>query len=344
MSVKRKIGFIVLLFCAVLMAFVSATSVSKYIFEHHDKIEGHYADIHLSHNGGGQTVIMEESAGGYVGYFNLTIRNYVTAEDQSLVSARRLSYAIRTPESGEIGAGHLTDAWGENFPLYAADSGKYAVSFSGVDDQLQSLGKDAPDGDPEQEFKTYIVEVRRSADEFLKDSEEFDVIIEIREPYVAYRVFTVKASTGLISVGADTDTHFGFNLVTVRVTTAKNYAFSPEGGETITFADPAKVVFTWDHNVSFDINRFAESTAGSLPKDPAADYAVGYRLSDGGQKTELTMFLPQGSNLTMYFYVPAGYEIAAHAWFGSGGTEYAYENIAGVNENGVVQGITSARI
>ncbi|PWM71560.1 MAG: hypothetical protein DBX59_08635 [Bacillota bacterium] len=348
MSVKRKISFIILLLCAVLMAFVTATSVSKYIFEHKDKIEGHYADIYMTHNGDGQTVIMEkdDATNKYVGYFNLTVSNDEVYDGQQLVSTRQLGYNIRTPNTAEIDAKQLTDAWGETFPLYGADSGNYSVKFSGVgDEQTQTLGKDAVDGEqPVREAKTYIVEVSRDGNVLFGEGiEEFDVIIALSEPYTAYRVFTVKASTGLISVGADSSTHFGFDLVTLRVATAKNYTYTPSSSS-ITFEHPAKLVLSWDKGVSFDTERFKETTAGSLSAlMENEDYVAGYRLGTSDNRVNLTLYLPQGSNLTMYFYVPSGYEITAHAWFsedGSASTEYEYDNIAGVSKDGVVQSVT----
>lgn len=342
MSLKRKISFIVLLFCAVLMVFVGATSVSKYIFEHKDRIEGSYADIYMTHNGNGQTAIMESDGnGGYLGYISLTVSNDEIADGVQLVSSRKLTYSIRTPSADEINEEQLTDAWGETFPLTEkaiSSSAKYSVSFADGVAEEQELGADVTEGDPVRSSRTYIVEVRRDGSAFTDDIEIFDVIIEIKSPYVAYRIFRVNASTSLVSINAETAEHFGFESVFINLKTATTYAFMPEG-ETYTFLHPAKVELTWNAAVSFDKERFKESVSGSLVP-VSQPYRIGYELTEGGAEESLVLYLPQGANLNLYFYVPQGYVIKAAAWFSPDGTEnnqYRYDEIAGVRADGVVQ-------
>ena len=76
MTKKNKlISLILLLVLALLAALVAGTSVSRYVFDRDDTLQGSFTNLYFSHNGEGATAIMQEQGESYVGYISLTAFN-----------------------------------------------------------------------------------------------------------------------------------------------------------------------------------------------------------------------------------------------------------------------------
>ena len=341
-----------LLILALLAAVVAGTSVSRYVFDHEDNISGSFTTLYFSHNGEGATAIMEKQGDkdSYIGYISLTAFNHTGGH----VSAREIEYNVCALESKDVKDGNtIEDAWGTpqilSNPQAISNSEHYSVNVVGAADGL-SLGKDASDGaDPQEASRTDILTITRTDGGNSIDStpESFYIVIKITEPYSAIYVFLVNASTSLVSVGAtsvnDPGSHFGYAETEVRIQTARNYKFTyTENNTKVESSAPAKVTLTWNSSIEpviFDSGRFAQSAEGnidrldSLPTD--GNWQKGWYIASNGSEVTLTLFLPHGSDLALYFYVPQSYTctVTAHFWDDE---EYEYSAVAGVNEDGTL--------
>ena len=344
-----------LLILALLAAVVAGTSVSRYVFDHEDNISGSFTTLYFSHNGEGATAIMEKQGDNdsYIGYISLTAFNHTGGH----VSARQIKYNVRALESKDVKDGNtIEDAWGTpqilSNPQAITNSGNYSVNAKESAADGLSLGENAPDGaDPQEASRTDILTIKRTGGGNSIDStpESFYIVIEITEPYSAIYVFLVNASTSLVSVGAtsvnDPGSHFGYAETEVRIQTARNYKFTyTENNTKVESSAPAKVTLTWNSSIEpviFDSGRFAQSAEGNidrldnLPAD--GNWQKGWYIESSENVVTLTLFLPHGSDLALYFYVPQSYtcKVTAHFW-NDGDKEYEYSAVAGVDENGTL--------
>ena len=190
-------------------------------------------------------------------------------------------------------------------------------------------------------------------------------------PYQEYAFFEVDASTSLIAVANSgtnsNDTYFGYNQLALNIQTARDYKYTTENSFQVESSLPAMVTLTWTTTTStaviFDYDRLITDTEGnftaltSVLTPPSTDggsftgnwpssggwYAVSATTTTEGSTTAtttVTLFLPQASNLNLYFYVPESYTCTIAAWFavpsGDNYNVYTYTAIAGADEGGVV--------
>ena len=355
MTKKSKItSLILLLILALLAAVVAGTSVSRYVFDHEDNISGSFTTLYFSHNGEGATAIMEKQGDkdSYIGYISLTAFNHTGGH----ASAREIKYNVCALDSDDVKDGNtIEDAWGTPQTLSNTqaieNSYNYKVEAEGSAEGGLLLGKDASDGaDPQEASRTDILTITRTDGGNSIDStpESFYIVIKITEPYSAIYVFLVNASTSLVSVGAtsvnDPGSHFGYAETEVRIQTARHYEFTyTEDNTEVVSSAPAKVTLTWKSStpVIFDSGRFAQSAEGNidrldnLPAD--GNWQKGWYIQSSENEVTLTLFLPHGSDLALYFYVPQSYtcKVTAHFW-NDGDKEYEYSAVAGVDENGTL--------
>ena len=205
----------------------------------------------------------------------------------------------------------------------------------------------------------------------LTDTETFYIIIEITSPYQEYAFFEVDASTSLIAVANSgtnsNDTYFGYDQLTLNIQTAREYGYTTESSVDVDSSLPAMVTLTWTSQtaVIFDSDRLITDTEGnftaltSVLTPPSTDggsftgtwpssggwYAVSATTTTEGTTTAtttVTLFLPQASNLNLYFYVPESYTCTIAAWFYDNNTDtvangiYTYTEIAGADGDRVV--------
>ncbi len=398
-------SLIMLLIAAVLAAIVAGTSFSRYVFDSEDNIVGSFTNLYFSHNGQGTTVLMEPVYNGdetirYEGYISLSAFNWQVIEGEQQTSARHIQYKVRALTQNEITNG-LHDMWETEIPLendtakensskykqvtpdYSYDASEdtnsdgiitvgnfddgqgYQVTSGGV--VTLAFGSDAGDGDPVQDTRTDMIKIVRNGSDF-STAEEFYIVVEIVSPYNQIMVFTVNASTRLISVAAtdinNPDSHFGYDEVALNIKTARDYVYSygkvNEDDNTtedisVNSSKPAKVVLTWtttgSTSVIFDEGRFFADTEGNFTQlendyTSGADWQIGWYVETSGTTVTITLYLPQATDINLCFYVPESYTCTISAWFydnvadsdgtAATNTAYPYTEIAGATNGTVV--------
>lgn len=389
-------SLIMLLIAAVLAAIVAGTSFSRYVFDSEDNIVGSFTNLYFSHNGQGTTVLMEPVYNGnditYEGYISLSAFNWQVIEGEQETSARHIQYKVRALTQNEIANG-LHDMWETEIPLEndtaKENSSKYKqvtpdysydasedtnsdgiITVGNFDDGqgyqvteegevTLAFGSDAGDGDPVQDTRTDMIKIMRDGSEF-NAAEEFYIVVEIVSPYNQIMVFTVNASTRLISVAAtdinNPDSHFGYDEVALNIKTARNYVYSYSNGSenvSVNSSKPAKVVLTWtttgSTSVIFDEGRFFADTEGNFKKYTQTEHNAltgaywqnGWYVetSEDGKTVTLTLYLPQATDINLYFYVPESYTCRISASFYDATTPddiNPYTEIAGATNGTVV--------
>ena len=222
-----------------------------------------------------------------------------------------------------------------------------------------------------QASDTNMIKITRNADVGdLTDTETFYIIIEITSPYQEYAFFEVDASTSLIAIANSgtnsNDNYFGYDQLTLNIQTAREYGYTTDNNVQVDSSLPAMVTLTWTSQtaVIFDYDRLITDTEGnftaltSVLTPPSTDggsftgtwpssggwYAVSTTTTTEGTTTAtttVTLFLPQASNLNLYFYVPESYTCTIAAWFAvpdgdNAYNVYSYTEIAGADEDRVV--------
>lgn len=243
-------------------------------------------------------------------------------------------------ENLELGGQTTTDAAGEEVGVQASDTNMIKIT------------RNAYAGD-------------------LTDTETFYIIIEITSPYQEYAFFEVDASTSLIAVANSgtnsNDNYFGYDQLTLNIQTAREYGYTTDNNVQVDSSLPAMVTLTWTSQtaVIFDYDRLITDTEGnftaltSVLTPPSTDggsftgtwpssggwYALSTTTTTEGTTTAtttVTLFLPQASNLNLYFYVPESYTCTIAAWFYDNNTDtsangiYTYTEIAGADGDRVV--------
>ena len=276
---KRLLAFILI---AVSLAGVvfAGTSLSKYLLQKDETIEGTYTDFRLSHNGDGQSIAMTEMDGNSVGYLNLTVRN----EEGGYVSPRDITFAVRSPTPAEIAAGYVSDAFGNHIELHET-SANYTVDF------LDVTGDIIKDGDKillEKDILSEVsfhLKITRSG-VISTESEGLCVIIETAKPYQTVLVFHVRCAAQDLIFNTSESTHFGFRQVALNVRSIVRYH-----GFDSPNLNPAEIILKAD-GLTFDELRFRESS----------DLTYTF---DRTQNT-VTIRIPEGSDLNLYFYRETG--------------------------------------
>lgn len=222
-----------------------------------------------------------------------------------------------------------------------------------------------------QASDTNMIKITRDANAGdLTDTETFYIIIEITSPYQEYAFFEVDASTSLIAVANSgtnsNDTYFGYDQLTLNIQTAREYGYTTDNNVQVDSSLPAMVTLTWTSQtaVIFDYDRLITDIEGnftaltSVLTPPSTDggsftgtwpssggwYAVSTTTTTEGTTTAtttVTLFLPQASNLNLYFYVPESYTCTIAAWFAvpdgdNAYNVYSYTEIAGADDDRVV--------
>lgn len=249
-------------------------------------------------------------------------------------------------------------------------------SGSVISENLELGGQTTTDAAGEevgvQASDTNMIKITRNADVGdLTDTETFYIIIEITSPYQEYAFFEVDASTSLIAVANSgtnsNDNYFGYDQLTLNIQTAREYGYTTDNNVQVDSSLPAMVTLTWTSQtaVIFDYDRLITDTEGnftaltSVLTPPSTDggsftgtwppsggwYAVSTTTTTEGTTTAtttVTLFLPQASNLNLYFYVPESYTCTIAAWFYDNNTDtsangiYSYTEIAGADNDRVV--------
>ncbi len=302
---KRGKRYKIVVFAIAFALFVAlaCTSLSKFVFQQEDYIVGSYTDFVISHDGDGQTAILQskESTEGtekynYEGYITLSVSNFT--EDK--ISKRNVAYSFRAPEDEEIEAKEVTDAWGKSYSL-AEHSGNYSVDIVGQTSELEGGKKDTEYLTLRIRRKSDVGEIQDTAEEYLT------VILETTKPYHDLQVFTINASTSLISVNASSEQDYhGVPQTAVNLKTSRLFVRESQDAEDVQIETYiAQVTFTLSGDVVFDVARFEETYSVKVGEKPA----------DGGGTT-YTFSIPSGSDMNLYFYTSGTCKVTVSATIG----------------------------
>lgn len=319
-GVCKKLIFLFAALCA-LVAF-ACVSVSKFVITDKKELVGVYTDFVLSHDGDGQTaVIQTDKNGDTTGYIVVAVSNFT----EEKISRRDVRFSLRVPTEEELKATKVKDAWGEEHPL-AADSKYYDVSIVDEnDEELTADGAATLLAANVKNSSSLLLKIKRkaTADKVMSsdETERISIILQTSEPYKDLQVFNVNTTMARLSVGVSSDVYRGFTRETVNLKSAAEFIRSPE--KPVTGASYlATVEFTLSGNVIFDAARYAE-TYGFTPVfySDANKYAVIIRA---------------GADVNLYFYVRGSCSVKIAATIADGKTAQGEERVSGVNEDKIV--------
>ena len=333
----RRYNFIVLFAALVLALVFAGTSLSRFVFEENDTISGSYTNFILTHNGEGQTAILqsrmqEDGSSTDVAYILVDFSNFeVDSSGELAISQRNIKYSLRTPNEEEWSAG-ITDAWGEKVmeasELQATQSENYTVSLA------NDAGEPIDDDSPEYAERTTLEEKvadtnsvllrieRTGGGQLAADVyETLTIVLETEEPYIDRRAFNISVTASLISLGSlVSDEYFGFNAYRVSLRTAADFTDEPLHNST---AYGAALTFTANGGLLFDAARFADAY-------PNIEVEVTPALGENGYS--YTFFALPGSEIDLYFYTAAdSYSLTVSAKVN--GNDKNYEHISGVGKD-----------
>ncbi len=333
----RRYNFIVLFAALVLALVFAGTSLSRFVFEENDTISGSYTNFILTHNGEGQTAILQSrmqagSGSTNVAYILVDFSNFeVDASGEHSVAQRKIQYSLRTPTADEMQNG-IYDAWGEVVmtasELQATQSENYSVSLANdagepLDDDSLEYAELTTLEEKVQDTNSVLLRIERTEGAPLPSGarETLTVVLETQEPYIDRRVFNISVTASLISLGSlVSDEYFGFNAYRVSLRTAADFTDEPLHNGA---AYGAALTFTASQGLIFDAARFADAY-------PNIEVEVTPALGENGYS--YTFFALPGSEIDLYFYTAAdSYSLTVSAKVN--GNDKNYEHISGVGKD-----------
>ncbi|MDY3724056.1 MAG: hypothetical protein SO003_01630, partial [Candidatus Borkfalkiaceae bacterium] len=212
---------LIFLFAAlsVLIAF-ACVSVSKFVITDKKELVGTYTAFVLSHDGEGQTAVMQtDKNGDTTGYIVVTVSNFTDEK----VSKRDVRFSLRVPTADELKATKVTDAWGAEHAL-AADSKYYDVTIVDENDaELTDTSAATLLSANAKNSSSLLLKIKRkaTAEPMASDeTERISIILQTSEPYKDLQVFDVNTTTARLSVGVSSDEYQGFTREIVNLKSA----------------------------------------------------------------------------------------------------------------------------
>lgn len=313
---------LIFLFAAlsVLIAF-ACVSVSKFVITDKKELVGTYTAFVLSHDGEGQTAVMQtDKNGDTTGYIVVTVSNFTDEK----VSKRDVRFSLRVPTDDELKATKVTDAWGAEHAL-AADSKYYDVTIVDEnDDVLTDTSAATLLSANAKNSSSLLLKIKRkaTAEPMASDeTERISIILQTSEPYKDLQVFDVNTTTARLSVGVSSDEYQGFTREIVNLKSATEFVRSPDLPIT-TASYLATVEFTLQGNVIFDYARYAEAY-GDVPAYEQAN-------------NKYTITVRSGADVNLYFYVRGNCTVTVSATIADGSTAQGEEKVSGVNDDKIV--------
>lgn len=314
---------LIFLFAAlsVLIAF-ACVSVSKFVITDKKELVGTYTAFVLSHDGEGQTAVMQTDKNGETtGYIVVTVSNF---KDEK-VSKRDVRFSLRVPTKDELEATKVTDAWGAEHAL-AADSKYYDVTIVDEnDEELTDTSAATLLSANAKNSSSLLLKIKRkaTADKPMAsdETERISIILQTSEPYKDLQVFDVNTTTARLSVGVSSDVYQGFTRETVNLKSATEFIRLPA---TLVTGAPylATVEFALSGEVVFDAARYRE-TYGDVP---AYDQA----------NNKYTITVRSGADVNLYFYVRGSCSVTVSATIADGKSAPGTEKVSGVNDDKIV--------
>lgn len=313
---------LIFLFAAlsVLIAF-ACVSVSKFVITDKKELVGTYTAFVLSHDGEGQTAVMQtDKNGDTTGYIVVTVSNFTDEK----VSKRDVRFSLRVPTADELKATKVTDAWGAEHAL-AADSKYYDVTIVDEnDDVLTDTSAATLLSANAKNSSSLLLKIKRkaTAEPMASDeTERISIILQTSEPYKDLQVFDVNTTTARLSVGVSSDEYQGFTRETVNLKSATEFVRSPDL-LIATASYLATVEFTLQDNVIFDYARYAEAY-GDVPAYDSAN-------------NKYTITVRSGADVNLYFYVRGNCTVTVSATIADGSAAQGEEKVSGVNDDKIV--------
>ena len=313
---------LIFLFAAlsVLIAF-ACVSVSKFVITDKKELVGTYTAFVLSHDGEGQTAVMQtDKNGDTTGYIVVTVSNFTDEK----VSKRDVRFSLRVPTEDELNATKVTDAWGAEHAL-AADSKYYDVTIVDEnDEELTDTSAATLLSANAKNSSSLLLKIKRKATAkpmASDETERISIILQTSEPYKDLQVFDVNTTTARLSVGVSSDEYQGFTRETVNLKSATEFIRSPEtlvaGASYL-----ATVEFALSGEVVFDAARYRETYGFAPVFDPEQNkYAVTIR---------------SGADVNLYFYVRGNCSVTVSATIADGSAAQVEEKVSGVNDDKIV--------
>ena len=354
----KNTNLVILFILAIVLVVFGTVSFAKYQFGFNEQYIGHYVDYRISHDGEGRSAILENVnttksednsySYNYVGHVVLQVSNVLDGK----VSQRDVKFSLRTPTLEEINNG-VEDAWKNEYPVEATST-NFEVEL--VDSKGAILSTTSDEYKNLTEFEERIEKtsylnlvIRRrttnksgSAVSQFSNMERITIVLETSEPYKDLQVFNIVVADNLIMMSTIESHYFGFEQVELDIKTSKLYEINDGGVEKKSF-NPVKIELNIS-NLTFDYERFrlsVENNYVELANENA--YTTGYYLTrTAGVISKVTLFVPSGSELKLYFYKEksSGLKITTNVTFDitspSTSADYVYTSyVAGVT-NGVV--------
>ena len=313
---------LIFLFAAlsVLIAF-ACVSVSKFVITDKKELVGTYTAFVLSHDGEGQTAVMQTDKNGETtGYIVVTVSNFTDEK----VSKRDVRFALRVPTADELKATKVTDAWGAEHAL-AADSKYYDVTIVDEnDDVLTDTSAATLLSANAKNSSSLLLKIKRkaTAEPMASDeTERISIILQTSEPYKDLQVFDVNTTTARLSVGVSSDEYQGFTRETVNLKSATEFIRSPATPD-LNASYLATVEFALSGEVVFDAARYRET--------------YGFAPVFNSEQNKYAVTIRSGADVNLYFYVRGNCTVTVSATIADGSTAQVEEKVSGVNDDKIV--------
>ena len=313
---------LIFLFAAlsVLIAF-ACVSVSKFVITDKKELVGTYTAFVLSHDGEGQTAVMQtDKNGDTTGYIVVTVSNFTDEK----VSKRDVRFSLRVPTADELKATKVTDAWGAEHAL-AADSKYYDVTIVDEnDEELTDTSAATLLSANAKNSSSLLLKIKRkaTAEPMASDeTERISIILQTSEPYRDLQVFNVNTTTARLSVGVSSDEYQGFTRETVNLKSATEFIRSsetPVAGASYL----ATVEFALSGEVVFDAARYRET--------------YGFAPVFDSEQNKYAVTIRSGADVNLYFYVRGNCTVTVSATIADGSAAQGEEKVSGVNDDKIV--------
>lgn len=313
---------LIFLFAAlsVLIAF-ACVSVSKFVITDKKELVGTYTAFVLSHDGEGQTAVMQtDKNGDTTGYIVVTVSNFTDEK----VSKRDVRFSLRVPTEDELNATKVTDAWGAEHAL-AADSKYYDVTIVDEnDEELTDTSAATLLSANAKNSSSLLLKIKRkaTAEPMASDeTERISIILQTSEPYKDLQVFDVNTTTARLSVGVSSDEYQGFTRETVNLKSATEFIRSPATPD-LNASYLATVEFALSGEVVFDAARYRET--------------YGFAPVFNSEQNKYAVTIRSGADVNLYFYVRGNCTVTVSATIADGSTAQVEEKVSGVNDDKIV--------
>ena len=297
---RTRCGITVLVAVLCILVTFASVSISKFVLTDKKELVGVYTDFILSHDGNGQTaVIQTDNEGNTSGYISTTVSNFT----EEKVSRRDVKFSMRAPTDAEIEAGFVSDAWGVRHDLHRT-SKYYDVSIVDENDnEFNATGQ----------YAVLPADVRNS-------SNLLSIILETNLPYRDLQVFTVNTTMARLSVGVFSDVYNGFMRETVNLKSATQFVRDSNFDSESSYL--AEIEFILSGNVTFDYVRFEEM------------YGLASQYDETVNK--YTLNIQAGADVNLYFYVTGKCDVKVSATIYDGKTPAGSEKVSGVGNDNIV--------